>query len=85
MVMFGQTHAFNHEQEQAIIVPLRGENPADRRSAGSGRCGPKTPLMGHTALVNKTMAERLAGKAIKVFLTSPEIVRSFTSRLERTT
>ena len=30
-VMFGQTHAFNHEQEQAIINAFYGvKNPADR-------------------------------------------------------
>jgi Putative peptidoglycan binding domain len=45
-VMFGQTHAFNHEQEQAIINAFYGvKNPADRNE-----CRLKRPLRtGHTA------------------------------------
>jgi hypothetical protein len=63
-VMFGQTHAFNHEQEQAIINAFYGvKNPADR-----SECRQKRPLRtedptdGTHCLVNKTMAERLVGK-----------------------
>jgi hypothetical protein len=63
-VMFGQTHAFNHEQEQAIINAFYGvKNPADR-----SECRQKRPLRtedptdGTHCLVNKTMGTRLVGK-----------------------
>jgi hypothetical protein len=63
-VMFGQTHAFNHEQEQAIINAFYGvKNPADR-----SECRLKRPLRtedptdGTHCLVNKTMAVKLVGK-----------------------
>ena len=63
-VMFGQTHAFNHEQEQAIINAFYGvKNPADR-----SECRLKRPLRtedptdGTHCLVNKTMVVNLVGK-----------------------
>jgi len=63
-VMYGQTHAFNHEQEQAIINAFYGvKNPADR-----SECRLKRPLRtedptdGTHCLVNKTMAVILVGK-----------------------
>jgi hypothetical protein len=63
-VMLGQTHAFNHQQEQAIINAFYGvKNPADR-----SECRLKRPLRtedptdGTHCLVNKTMSERLVGK-----------------------
>jgi len=63
-VMFGQTHAFNHEQEQAIINAFYGvSNPAD-----PDECKAKRPLRtedptdGTHCLVNKTMSEPLAGR-----------------------
>ena len=63
-VTFGQTHAFNHEQEQAIINAFYGvKNPADR-----SECRIKRPLRtqdptdGTHCLVNKTMAGILVGK-----------------------
>ena len=66
-VTFGQTHAFNHEQEQAIINAFYGvKNPADR-----SECRIKRPLRtedptdGTHCLVNKTMGGILVGKGIK--------------------
>jgi hypothetical protein len=63
-VMFGQTHAFDHEQEQAIINAFYGvQNPADK-----GECAQKRPRRtedptdGTHCLVNKTMSQRLVGK-----------------------
>jgi hypothetical protein len=63
-VMFGQTHAFNHEQEQAVINAFYGvKNPADRNE-----CRQKRPLRtedpsdGTHCLVNKTMGAILVGK-----------------------
>jgi hypothetical protein len=63
-VTFGQTHAFNHEQEQAIINAFYGvKNPADR-----SECRIKRPLRtqdptdGTHCLVNKTMTGILVGK-----------------------
>lgn len=64
-VMFGQTHAFDHEQEQAIINAFYGvQNPADK-----GECAQKRPRRtedptnGTHCLVNKTMSQRLVGKS----------------------
>jgi hypothetical protein len=63
-VMFGQTHAFDHEQEQAIINAFYGvTDPADR-----GQCRAKRPRRtedptdGTHCLVSKAMSQRLAGK-----------------------
>jgi hypothetical protein len=63
-VMFGQTHAFNHEQEQAIINAFYGvKNPADRNECRLKRPRrTEDPTDGTHCLVNKTMAVRLAGK-----------------------
>jgi len=63
-VMFGQTHAFNHEQEQAIINAFYGvKNPADRRECQLKRPRrTEDPNDGTHCLVNKTMARALAGK-----------------------
>jgi len=63
-VMFGQTHAFNHEQEQAIINAFYGvKNPADRRECRLKRPRrTEDPSDGTHCLVNKTMAVRLVGK-----------------------
>jgi hypothetical protein len=63
-VMFGQTHAFNHEQEQAIINAFYGvKNPADRRECQSKRPRrTEDPRDGTHCLVSKTMAIRLVGK-----------------------
>lgn len=63
-VMFGQTHAFNHEQEQAIINAFYGvKNPADPRECRLKRPRrTEDPQDGTHCLVNKTMAIRLVGK-----------------------
>jgi hypothetical protein len=62
--MFGQTHAFNHEQEQAIINAFYGvRNPADRRECQLKRPRrTEDPNDGTHCLVDKTMAIRLVGK-----------------------
>ena len=64
-VMFGQTHAFNHEQEQAIINAFYGvKNPADRAECRLKRPRrTEDPADGTHCLVNKTMSERLVGKS----------------------
>ena len=63
-VMFGQTHAFNHEQEQAIINAFYGvKNPADRNECRLKRPRrTEDPADGTHCLVNKTMSVRLVGK-----------------------
>ena len=63
-VMFGQTHAFNHEQEQAIINAFYGvKNPADPRECSLKRPRrTEDPKDGTHCLVNKTMSIRLVGK-----------------------
>jgi hypothetical protein len=63
-VMFGQTHAFNHEQEQAIINAFYGvANPADRNECRLKRPRrTEDPTDGTHCLVNKTMSIRLVGK-----------------------
>lgn len=63
-VMFGQTHAFDHEQEQAIINAFYGvRNPADRDECRAKRPRrTEDPTDGTHCLVNKTMSQRLAGK-----------------------
>jgi hypothetical protein len=63
-VMFGQTHAFNHEQEQAIINAFYGvKTPADRNECRLKRPRrTEDPTDGTHCLVNKTMAVSLAGK-----------------------
>jgi Putative peptidoglycan binding domain len=63
-VMFGQTHAFNHEQEQAIINAFYGvKNPADRNECRLKRpLRTEDPTDGTHCLVNKTMGVRLIGK-----------------------
>jgi hypothetical protein len=63
-VMFGQTHAFNHEQEQAVINAFYGvRNPADRNECRLKRPRrTEDPSDGTHCLVNKTMAVRLVGR-----------------------
>jgi hypothetical protein len=63
-VMFGQTHAFDHEQEQAIINAFYGvKNPADRAECNAKRPRrTEDPTDGTHCLVNKTMSRKLAGK-----------------------
>jgi hypothetical protein len=64
-VMFGQTHAFNHEQEQAIINAFYGvKNPADRNECRLKRpLRTEDPADGTHCLVNKTMNAILVGKS----------------------
>ena len=64
-VMLGQTHAFNHEQEQAIINAFYGvKNPADRNECRLKRPRrTEDPADGTHCLVNKTMSVRLVGKS----------------------
>jgi hypothetical protein len=64
-VMFGQTHAFNHEQEQAIINAFYGvKSPADRNECRLKRPRrTEDPTDGTHCLVNKTMSQRLVGKS----------------------
>jgi Putative peptidoglycan binding domain len=64
-VMFGQTQAFNHEQEQAIINAFYGvNNPADRSECRLKRPRrTEDPNDGTHCLVNKSMAIRLVGKS----------------------
>ena len=63
-VMFGQTHAFDHEQEQAIINAFYGvKNPADRAECARKRPRrTEDPVDGTHCLVSKTMSKRLVGK-----------------------
>jgi Putative peptidoglycan binding domain len=63
-VMFGQTHAFNHEQEQAVINAFYGvKNPADRQECRLKRPGrTEDPTDGTHCLVNKTMKQKLVGR-----------------------
>ena len=63
-VMFGQTNAFNHEQEQAIINAFYGvKNPADRNECRLKRPRrTEDPTDGTHCLVDKTMAVKLVGK-----------------------
>jgi hypothetical protein len=63
-VMFGQTHAFNHEQEQAIINAFYGvKNPADPKECRLKRPRrTEDPTDGTHCLVNKTMQQRLVGR-----------------------
>jgi hypothetical protein len=63
-VMFGQTNAFNHEQEQAIINAFYGvKNPADPKECRLKRPRrTEDPKDGTHCLVNKTMAIKLVGK-----------------------
>jgi peptidoglycan hydrolase-like protein with peptidoglycan-binding domain len=63
-VMLGQTHAFDHEQEQAIINAFYGvQNPADRRECAQKRPRrTEDPTDGTHCLVNKAMSQRLVGR-----------------------
>lgn len=65
-VMFGQTHAFNHEQEQAVINAFYGvSNPADQRECALKRPRrTEDPTDGTHCLVNKSMAKALVGRGI---------------------
>jgi hypothetical protein len=64
-VMFGQTHAFNHEQEQAIINAFYGvKNPMDVRECSKKRPRrTEDPKNGTHCQVSKFMATRLVGKS----------------------
>jgi hypothetical protein len=63
-VMFGQTNAFNHEQEEAIINAFYGvKDPADRNECRLKRPRrTEDPSDGTHCLVNKTMNIPLGGK-----------------------
>lgn len=63
-VMLGQTHAFDHEQEQAIINAFYGvQNPADRQECARKRPRrTEDPSDGTHCLVDKAMSRRLVGK-----------------------
>jgi peptidoglycan hydrolase-like protein with peptidoglycan-binding domain len=63
-VMFGQTHAFDHEQEQAIVNAFYGvQNPSDRRECAARRPRrTEDPTDGTHCLVDKAMSTRLVGK-----------------------
>jgi peptidoglycan hydrolase-like protein with peptidoglycan-binding domain len=63
-VMFGQTHAFNHEQEQAVINAFYGvNNPNDKNECRLKRPRrTEDPANGTHCLVNKTMSTKLVGK-----------------------
>lgn len=63
-VMFGQTHAFNHEQEQAIINAFYGVlDPADRSECKAKRPRrTEDPTDATHCLVNKTMRQKLVGR-----------------------
>jgi hypothetical protein len=62
-VMFGQTNAFKHEQEQAIINAFYGvKNPADPNECRLKRPRrTEDPTDGTHCLVNKTMQQKLVG------------------------
>jgi Putative peptidoglycan binding domain len=64
-VMFGQTHAFNHEQEQAVINAFYAvKNPADRKECRLKRPRrTEDPTDGTHCLVNKTMSQKLVGRS----------------------
>ncbi|SJM91801.1 peptidoglycan-binding domain-containing protein [Crenothrix polyspora] len=65
-VMFGQTHAFNHEQVQAVINGFYGV----RNASDKAECRLKRPRRtedpndGTHCLVNKNMSQKLVGKGI---------------------
>lgn len=63
-VVFGQTHAFNHEQEQAVLNAFYGvSNPADKRECALKRPRrTEDPTDGTHCLVNKTMSKALLGR-----------------------
>lgn len=63
-VMFGQTNAFNHEQEEAVINAFYGvKDPADRNECRLKRPRrTEDPTDGTHCLVNKTMNVPLGGK-----------------------
>jgi hypothetical protein len=63
-VMFGQTNAFNHEQEQAVINAFYGvKDPTDRNECRLKRPRrTEDPTDGTHCLVNKTMTIPLGGK-----------------------
>ncbi|MCI0666868.1 MAG: peptidoglycan-binding protein [Methylococcaceae bacterium] len=63
-VMFGQTHAFNHEQEQAVINAFYGvQDPTNRRECNLKRPRrTEDPRDGTHCLVNKYMGRRLVGR-----------------------
>lgn len=65
-VMFGQTHAFNHEQEQAVINAFYGvNNPDDTRECLAKRPRrTEDPQDGTHCRVNKTMSRTLVGRGI---------------------
>jgi peptidoglycan hydrolase-like protein with peptidoglycan-binding domain len=65
-VMFGQTHAFNHEQEQAVINAYYGvRNPSDKAECNLKRPRrSEDPNDGTHCLVNKAMSQKLVGKGI---------------------
>ncbi len=64
-VMFGQTHAFNHEQEQAIINSFYGvQDPTNRDECKRKRpVRTEDPRDGTHCLVNKEMRRKLVGRS----------------------
>jgi hypothetical protein len=65
-VMYGQTHAFNHEQEQAVINAYYGvRNPSDKAECNLKRPRrTEDPNDGTHCLVSKTMSQKLVGRGI---------------------
>lgn len=63
-VMFGQTHAFNHEQEQAVINAFYGVNDPNNKQECRLKRPRRTedPSDGSHCQVNKTMSQKLVGR-----------------------
>ena len=64
-LMFAQTHAFNHEQEQAVINAFYGvEDPTDRDECKKKRpIRTEDPRDGTHCLVKKEMRSKLVGRS----------------------
>ena len=64
-IMFAQTHAFDHEQEQAIINAFYGvQDPTDRTDCNTKRPRrTEDPTDGTHCLVDKEMSRKLVGRS----------------------
>ncbi len=64
-LMFAQTHAFDHEQEQAIINAFYGIDDPTNRSECNGKRPRRTedPSDGTHCLVDKEMSRKLVGRS----------------------